>query len=382
MIPIPSQRSERKWLRRTVMPMDESTSGDTWHRAWPTTPSEFAALVEEYADRLVRYAYRRVGNVQDAEDIVQNVLAKAFATDRHDQVTSVGPYLYRAVGNACTDFLRRRTRSPVVCGEVGFDQLTTTGHGPLEAAEAAEEAGRAEALLRRLPPEQAEAIRLRRLRRPSTRPDRRCPGLPDQHRQLPAALRLPKTARRGRHRKEQAMNCLEFRGWLDDFLIRDFSDDLPADVAFHLDECAECAREHALALETIEAITPTVCVGASTRLKERILSSIPATSINGASSKLPEDARADRARTSVARPEQSERMIVSRRRLRYRETGRRSGRRAVAGFDPLPLRCASAAVVEWPRIQSPGRSLGRRSPVLPGRWRCQHDERDRRRAGR
>jgi RNA polymerase sigma-70 factor (ECF subfamily) len=39
--------------------------------------------------------------------------------------------------------------------------LSATGTGPPEAVQAAEERERAETLLRRLPPEQAEAIRLR-----------------------------------------------------------------------------------------------------------------------------------------------------------------------------------------------------------------------------
>jgi RNA polymerase sigma-70 factor (ECF subfamily) len=143
------------------MPVDQPAARDTWHRAWPTTPSEFASLFEEYADRLVRYAFRQVGNLQDAEDIIQDVFTKVLAYDRHDPVRAVGPYLYRAVGNACTDLLRCRTRSSVVREAVCFEQFSAAGAGPPEAALAAEERDRAEALLRRLPPEQAEAIRLR-----------------------------------------------------------------------------------------------------------------------------------------------------------------------------------------------------------------------------
>jgi len=143
------------------MSVDRPTSWDTWHRAWPTTPSELASLVEDYADRLVRYAFRQVGNVQDAEDIVQEVFAKVFTGDRHDPVVSVSPYLYRAVGNACSDLRRCRRRSADVPADVCFEQLSAAGDGPLEAAQASEGKDRAEALLRRLPSEQAEAIRLR-----------------------------------------------------------------------------------------------------------------------------------------------------------------------------------------------------------------------------
>ncbi len=61
------------------------------------------------------------------------------------------------------------------------------------------------------------------------------------------------------------MNCQECRRWIDDLLLRDPDD-----------QCAECAREHALALETLEAITPRAVAVASPRLKERILAAIPA----------------------------------------------------------------------------------------------------------
>jgi RNA polymerase sigma-70 factor (ECF subfamily) len=161
MVPIPSSRSRSKLRGRTTMPIDQPAARDTGHRAWPTNQSEFASLVEDYADRLVRYAFRQVGHVQDAEDIVQDVFAKVFAIDRHGQVVSVGPYLYRSVGNACTDLLRCRTRSAVVGEDVRFEQFSTAGAGPLEAAQAAEDRDRAEAILARLPPEQAEVIRLR-----------------------------------------------------------------------------------------------------------------------------------------------------------------------------------------------------------------------------
>jgi hypothetical protein len=72
------------------------------------------------------------------------------------------------------------------------------------------------------------------------------------------------------------MNCQECRRWIDDLLLRDPDEAPPADIAMHLDKCAECAREHALALETLEAITPRAVAVASPRLKGRILAAIPA----------------------------------------------------------------------------------------------------------
>jgi RNA polymerase sigma-70 factor (ECF subfamily) len=131
-----------------------------WDGTWPRSRAAFAALVEAYADRLVRHAFRQVGNQHDAEDIVQEVFARAIDRTR-DAPSAVGPYLYRAVSNACIDFLRRRNRAAVYREEVGVEELLAKRHGPGEAAQSAEELRNIERLLRRLPAEQAETVRLR-----------------------------------------------------------------------------------------------------------------------------------------------------------------------------------------------------------------------------
>jgi RNA polymerase sigma-70 factor (ECF subfamily) len=127
----------------------------------PRAQSEFADLVDRYADRLVRFAVRQLGSIQDAEDIVQDVFVRLFIAERDDPILQYGPYLFRSVGNACTDLRRRRARLAGLSDEMAFDRLSNAGPGPPEAAQVAEEQGRAEAMLRRLPTEQAETIRLR-----------------------------------------------------------------------------------------------------------------------------------------------------------------------------------------------------------------------------
>lgn len=76
------------------------------------------------------------------------------------------------------------------------------------------------------------------------------------------------------------MNCRECRQWIDDLLLRDPDDAPPAGVAEHLAGCQGCAREYALALETLEAITPRAIAVASPRLRERILAAIPDTAFH------------------------------------------------------------------------------------------------------
>jgi RNA polymerase sigma-70 factor, ECF subfamily len=130
--------------------------------AWPQSRGEFAALVEAYAERLVRYAFRQLGSLQDAEDVVQDVFVRALADrSRRTEISAIGPYLYRSVANACTDLLRKRNCRAVLCEEVDMSQLLNKSEGPREVAQAAEALRRAEALLGHLPKEQAEAIRLR-----------------------------------------------------------------------------------------------------------------------------------------------------------------------------------------------------------------------------
>src|SRR5688572_9235029 len=80
-----------------------------WTAPWPQTAAEFENLIDAFQDRLVRYAYRRIGNFQEAEDVAQEVFVKAFMLrSRMKDVTSVGAYLYRMAANECTDCGRKR----------------------------------------------------------------------------------------------------------------------------------------------------------------------------------------------------------------------------------------------------------------------------------
>jgi RNA polymerase sigma-70 factor, ECF subfamily len=143
------------------MRTDHLAAADNQTCSKPRAPSEFADLVDGYTDRLVRFAFRRLGSIQDAEDVVHDVFVRMFTAERPDAIVLYGPYLFRSVGNACTDLLRHRARVAGLRDDVAFDRLSSAGLGPAEAAQVAEERGRAEAMLGSLPPEQAETIRLR-----------------------------------------------------------------------------------------------------------------------------------------------------------------------------------------------------------------------------
>lgn len=135
---------------------------EAWNCGWPQTPREFEALVDVYLDRLVRYAARRLGNVHDAEDIVQEVFVRAYVERvKYRAVARTGPYLYRIVANACTDSIRKRRGCMVSLEEIEAEEPCSHEKIPSEAAAMNEETRRAEELLQLLPEDQAEAIRLR-----------------------------------------------------------------------------------------------------------------------------------------------------------------------------------------------------------------------------
>jgi RNA polymerase sigma-70 factor (ECF subfamily) len=69
-------------------------------------------LSEQYA-ALLRWASNRLGNVEDAEDVLQDALLKAFldiSRHREKHIKNPPGWLHRILVNACNDFWRRKMR--------------------------------------------------------------------------------------------------------------------------------------------------------------------------------------------------------------------------------------------------------------------------------
>ena len=124
---------------------------------WPQTVDGFDRLVAATQDELVRFAFYRLANQADAEDVVQDVYVQAFRDRaKRKHVTEVRPYLFRMVGNRCTDLIRARRRRPDATMAEVADPADT-----LADLTASDEARAIARLLDQIPEREAEVIRLR-----------------------------------------------------------------------------------------------------------------------------------------------------------------------------------------------------------------------------
>ncbi len=87
----------------------------------------FQTIVEATAPRLVRLAARILGDLSEAEDVVQDSYVKtyqALTSGGFDGRSAIETWLYRVVVNASVDERRRRGRRPVpteTLGEIAWD---------------------------------------------------------------------------------------------------------------------------------------------------------------------------------------------------------------------------------------------------------------------
>jgi RNA polymerase sigma-70 factor (ECF subfamily) len=129
----------------------------------------FRAIVEEHSRMVFRLAYRMTGNVEDAEDVVQETFLKAHRSfNRFDARASVATWIYRIALNAAIDVLRRRrkTGSPRPHADGDSDPMEAVpSDGPLpdRVAFAGQVDRRVASALSRLSAAEREAFILRHL---------------------------------------------------------------------------------------------------------------------------------------------------------------------------------------------------------------------------
>ncbi len=128
-------------------------------------PDAFGELYDRYALRVYRFAFRRLGDHAEAEDVTAQTFHRAFeALGRFEwRGAPFGAWLFRIARNAVVD-RRRAGAAPVSLdgiGEGGFEPADVDATAPDEALLVQEELGAAWAAVARLPALQRRAVTLR-----------------------------------------------------------------------------------------------------------------------------------------------------------------------------------------------------------------------------
>ena len=107
--------------------------------------------IDLWQDALYRYAFFKMGNIADAEDVIQDAFLKVASTN--SSILNPKAYLFRTVANLCADALRRNSYLQPI-------EERMPAPSSQDEAEAQEEQRRIARLLDKLQPRQAEVIRL------------------------------------------------------------------------------------------------------------------------------------------------------------------------------------------------------------------------------
>lgn len=118
----------------------------------------YGELVRRHQDTLYRHAERMSGGRDEAADIVQTALIKAYRSLGSCQNPNrVGAWLFRITANACKDYLKARRKDLVKIEDVP-GLADAEGDDPAEALDRRRVRSRIDQALRRLPLEQREAF--------------------------------------------------------------------------------------------------------------------------------------------------------------------------------------------------------------------------------
>jgi RNA polymerase sigma-70 factor (ECF subfamily) len=121
----------------------------------------FQNMVFPVKNKLYRFAFRLLGNNEEAKDIVQEVMIKVWSgRDQLDQVQNMEAWCMRITKNLSLDRLRQQQRRPTDSLEKGM-HLSHHSLTPAEAAEMGERMKRINQLMAELPDKQRQVMHLR-----------------------------------------------------------------------------------------------------------------------------------------------------------------------------------------------------------------------------
>jgi len=127
-------------------------------RAARQDPRVFGDLYKLYVEQVFRYLYSRTGNVHEAEDITAQTFLAAFESfNRFRQEDHFASWLFTIARNKAMDHFRQRNNT------VSFDETAeiAVDNDPLSGVIRSEQSAVLASLIRALPEEERELLRLR-----------------------------------------------------------------------------------------------------------------------------------------------------------------------------------------------------------------------------
>jgi len=122
---------------------------------------EFLLYINKYRDQLVNHAFYRIGDFEEAEDIVQDVFVKVYAQKLYTKLETPEHYLYKMTMNACLDFLRKQKTKLKMQQYFETEAQDGLENDAVRNIKMREEFVRINKILNLLPKEQAEVVRFR-----------------------------------------------------------------------------------------------------------------------------------------------------------------------------------------------------------------------------
>lgn len=92
------------------------------------TANEYNQCVEEYADRLFRFAVSKLSNSVEAQDVVQTVFERLWKRYTEVSYDAIKSYLFTSVNRACIDCFRRRNTSQHTTELLPTHDVAVSGH--------------------------------------------------------------------------------------------------------------------------------------------------------------------------------------------------------------------------------------------------------------
>ena len=123
-----------------------------------------SSALENFEQRLLKYALGILGDVGRAQDVVQDTFLKLYQQDPQTLNGQLLPWLYTVCRHQALDLCRKENRMTTATADDELDVLELTQSrepAPLEQLEASEEMSAVLAHLARLPPSQQECLRLK-----------------------------------------------------------------------------------------------------------------------------------------------------------------------------------------------------------------------------